>query len=81
MLLTLTLVVSASSGFDYFCWFNSFIDLSFHVQLISRTSFYVSPFPVMWCNSTSCAVLSDEKLCSRANCLEKLLSRTAVRVP
>ena len=47
---------------------------------VSRTSFNISPFPVIWCYETSSGV-PDEKLRSRANGCEKLLSQAAVCVP
>ena len=44
---------------------------------VSRTSSNISPLLANWCHSASLAIF-DEKLCSRANRCEKLVSRSAV---
>ena len=41
----------------------------------------ISPFPASWTRYSAFSVILDEKLCSRPNGREKLLSWTAVSVP
>ena len=47
---------------------------------VSPGTFNISSFLVNWCYSGFSAVL-DDKLCSKANGCEKVLSRSAVCVP
>ena len=87
MLISFTLVVARSmvlvvliffSGLDYFVEFEQVMRLA--LLCASRTNFDNLHSPANWCYYAPTAVCCS-KLCSRANCREKLPLRNAGRVP
>ena len=77
--------VYPTSGCDLFSPFESFVDsgewMQFALACVSGTSMNISPFSANWTWHSSSSPILGEKLWSRVDPCEKLLSRSPVCLP